>query len=149
MVFDRDYLLRSLAERQRECSDDELRVLDRVLAGMEQGREQYGPLDLARNTRDWIREARAELRDYLFYFAAHEVAADHFERERRTAEFRRAIADGLDELREIEPEASVALALPRGASTQELAVCACGHPITMHTEQLGCLAGSCVCMEKP
>lgn len=131
MIFDRGYLARSLAERLQHCSYDELRVIDRVLAGIELGREQYGPLDLSRDTRLFRREGAMELRDYLFYAAAHEVAIDDADRERRTDEFRKAVSDGLYELRVAEPVASAELALPRVA-TDELRLCTCSHPESLH-----------------
>ena len=64
-----------IAARLPACSVDELRVIDYVLAGIEQGREDYGPLDLATNGRDWLQERAAEARDILFYTACYEVAA--------------------------------------------------------------------------
>jgi hypothetical protein len=76
MKFNRDETLRALAARSASCSDDELRVLDRVLAGIEQGRSAYGPLNVSRDARGWSREAAMELRDFLFYAAASEVARD-------------------------------------------------------------------------
>jgi hypothetical protein len=44
-------------------------VLDRVVAGLELGLRQYGPLDLAHDQRDFGAEASAELRDGLVYLA--------------------------------------------------------------------------------
>ena len=76
MKFDRDALLHTIATRLRECSDDELRVIDRVLVGIETGRIAYGPLNVNGDSRGWKREAAMELRDFLFYAAASEVARD-------------------------------------------------------------------------
>jgi hypothetical protein len=84
-MFDRGKLERSLIERLPACSDDELRVISRVLDGIEQGRADYGPLHVLRDVRDWRREATLELRDWLFYMAAHEVAADARATERQAA----------------------------------------------------------------
>jgi hypothetical protein len=44
-------------------------VLDRVVAGLELGLRQYGPLDLRSDPRDFANEASAELRDGLIYLA--------------------------------------------------------------------------------
>lgn len=70
----RDALGRSIGCRLLACSLDELRVIDEVLMGLERGRDEYGPLDLGRDDRDFEAEADAELRDCLFYLAAHRVA---------------------------------------------------------------------------
>lgn len=63
-----------IAARLPACSLDELRVIEYVLAGLEHGRAEYGPLDLASDERDWLRERAMECRDLLFYTAAHAVA---------------------------------------------------------------------------
>lgn len=140
MIFNRGYLERSLTERLAACSFDELRVLDRVLAGIEQGRDEYGPLDLTRDVRNWLREGRSELRDLLFYLAAHEVAADHHEREQRHEAFHREVSERLDELRAYAPA--------RSAPTEELSRCMCGHPQTLHANAAyECLIGDCSCAE--
>jgi len=64
----------SIAVRLAMCSPDELRVMDRVLAGLERGRDVYGPLDLSTDKRAWRDEGAAELRDLLVYLAAAEIA---------------------------------------------------------------------------
>jgi hypothetical protein len=113
MSFDREAMLLSLASRATACSDDELRVIDRVLAGIEQGRNTYGPLDVARDVRGWQREAAMELRDWLFYAAASEVARD---------------------ARDQESAPEVALS---EKTTRELALCSCGHPVSTHVAATG------------
>ena len=65
-----------IASRLPACSIDELRVLEYVLAGLEHGREEYGPLDLESDSRDRLRERAMECRDLLFYTAAYAVAED-------------------------------------------------------------------------
>lgn len=82
MTIARDALERSINARLLACSHDELRVIDRVLSGIELGRESYGPLDLSTDARLMKREAAMELRDFLFYAAAIEVARDDEDRER-------------------------------------------------------------------
>lgn len=144
MIFDRPHLERLIVQRLRACSFDELRVLARVLDGIERGREQYGPLDIERDVRDWRREGADEMRDWLFYCAAHEVAAEYDERERRTDRQRAEIEQGLDEMREVEPEQSIAI--PRTPCTDRLALCGCSHPKALHEyEALHCLIGACGC----
>jgi hypothetical protein len=69
------------AARLSACSRDELRVVDRVLSGLEQGRSVYGPLDISRDPRSFIAEAAQEARDLLVYLAAHEIAKEDAERE--------------------------------------------------------------------
>lgn len=86
----KDELIRSLSARLNECSHDELRVLAQVLAGIERGRADYGPLDLERDARDFADEAQQELRDALFYMAAGEVA----KRQRAIERIASTIEDG-------------------------------------------------------
>ena len=142
MIFDRSLLEAAIAARLSACSFDELRVIDRVLQGIEQGREQYGPLDVSRDIRDWRREGAQEMRDWLFYCAAHEVAAEQFARECRLERIEEQINAGLDEMREIEPEQSIAMP---AALTDELRICCCGHPESVHAAS-GCLIAQCACM---
>jgi hypothetical protein len=73
----RDALARTVASRLISLSEDELRVIDVItsrIIGL--GRNSYEPLDLARDERDWTKEAAEELADTLFYLAAREVAAN-------------------------------------------------------------------------
>lgn len=87
-------LARSICARVCDArrSFDELRVIDRVLQGIERGADEYGPLDIARDGRIWDREAEQELRDLLFYLAAQFIAARDIERDRIEAEHYEAIA---------------------------------------------------------
>lgn len=71
----KDEMVRSLASRLQVCSYDELRVVAQILAGIERGRADYGPLDLDKDDRDFDDEARQEIRDALFYLCCGEVAA--------------------------------------------------------------------------
>jgi hypothetical protein len=71
----RQALARGLALRLHRCSLDEARVVDRVLARLEIGRERYGELDLAK-PRDWRRERFEERLDALVYDVCEELAAE-------------------------------------------------------------------------
>jgi hypothetical protein len=73
----REALCRSICARlcDERRSEDELRVIDDVLAGLERGADQYGPLDLERDGRDWNEEAAQEARDLLAYQAMARVVA--------------------------------------------------------------------------
>lgn len=143
MIFDRSHIEGAVIRRVHACSYDELRVLDRVLDGIERGREVYGPLDLQKDGRDFRREGAMECRDYLFYACAHEVARDDYERDRRTDQFRRAIGDGLAELRGV--EAIESEHARRAAPTEDLELCCCGHPASVHAAR-GCLIDRCGCL---
>lgn len=94
----RDALTRSICARLHDDrrSIDELRVIDAVLLGLEQGAETYGALDLDRDGRNWTAEAAAECRDLLVYLAAHKVAEQQRHVER--------IESGLSELRDSKPQ---------------------------------------------
>jgi hypothetical protein len=70
-----------ILEHLGECSDDELRVMNAVLARLEIGRQRYGRLDLASDVRDWERELGEELLDASIYAAISRLA----ELRRRTA----------------------------------------------------------------
>lgn len=98
---------RSIARRLALCSRDELRVVDVILERiMKVGRESYAPLDLARDERDWDKEAAEELADTLFYLAARHVAATDRRLERMRCEAADELAStnpverGLAELRD-------------------------------------------------
>lgn len=66
----------ALWNRLVSCSRDELRVIDRVLQGLERGRAVYGPLNVNTDPRDFEREAAEEFRDALVYLSAAAVALD-------------------------------------------------------------------------
>ena len=57
-----------------ELYDDELEVLSEVAEALLKGQTDYGPFDLAKDPRDWVREALDEDRDWLAYRAAQIVA---------------------------------------------------------------------------
>ena len=56
------------------CSIDELAVIEYVLDGIELGRVQYGPLNLAADARNFREERAQEARDSLFYAACEYIA---------------------------------------------------------------------------
>lgn len=74
-------LLDSLKQRLCQCSEDELAVVDILLARLELGRERYGFLDLSK-PRDWDREEAEEWLDAAIYRACKTVA----QREREQCE---------------------------------------------------------------
>lgn len=65
-----------IAARIAEFSPDERRVLERIVQGIEKGREVYGPMDLANETRDLIAEADDECRDWLIYRAMQRIRSE-------------------------------------------------------------------------
>lgn len=104
----RDALERSIAASLLpRLSHDELRVLDVIGRRIiEVGRESYAPLDLARDERDWGREAAEEIADTLFYLACRDVAASDRRLERLRCEahdeIHARVTPGLRELRDAE-----------------------------------------------
>jgi hypothetical protein len=70
-------LIRWISSQLLSCSEDELRVLARMLERFVPAREDYGPLDVRRDRRDFGQEAADELADCLFYLCARDVAAQH------------------------------------------------------------------------
>jgi hypothetical protein len=84
----RDALVRSVCARLNDDrrSEDELRVVDDVLSGLERGAEMYGALNLATDLRDFREEAAQESRDLLVYNSAENVARQHRRRERIACE---------------------------------------------------------------
>lgn len=67
--------LRELRAWLRAASPDERAVLLFVARRLAHGRRQYGPLDLARDTRDWALELGEEAADALVYAACRAVRA--------------------------------------------------------------------------
>lgn len=65
--------LLSVRARLGTLNEDELEAFDVMLAKLEQGKRDHGPLDLASDPRDFPAEGREELRDWLWYHAFHEV----------------------------------------------------------------------------
>jgi hypothetical protein len=66
----------TIAERLTRCNDDERKVMERVLQGIEKGRAVYGPLNLASDRRDLVSEADDEVRDFAAYVAMQRVLND-------------------------------------------------------------------------
>lgn len=56
-----------------ELGEDEVRVLARIAGRLLLGAEIYGRLDVARDTRDFAKEAREEIEDSLVYFACQHL----------------------------------------------------------------------------
>jgi hypothetical protein len=86
----RDALERSIRSRLGPLSHDELRVMDKVLEGLEAGVEPYGRLDLSSDRRDLRNERAQETRDWITYTMMIEVAADARRRD-RIARFKSAV----------------------------------------------------------
>lgn len=67
-------------QRIRALNEDEIAVLAEVLhfalEGLEKGRHRYGPLVLEYDKRDFLQEAREELRDGGIYLAAAKLKAE-------------------------------------------------------------------------
>lgn len=63
----------AIQNRIAALNPDELAVLesalDDLLTGLERGRENYGPLWLHNDPRDFLAEAREEQRDQMLYLA--------------------------------------------------------------------------------
>lgn len=65
-----DFARAELSGIARALGHDEVRVLARIAVRLRDGREVYGPLDLATDTREFrATEAREELEDALVYLA--------------------------------------------------------------------------------
>jgi hypothetical protein len=58
-----------IASRMESFSPDEKRVIERIVQGIERGRDVYGPMDLASDRRELEAEAADEARDWLVYRA--------------------------------------------------------------------------------
>jgi hypothetical protein len=76
-------LQRSLCARlcDERRSVDELRVIDWVLSGLEEGADQYGPLHVVSDERNFPRERAREGRDSLFYAACEALKKINVEEE--------------------------------------------------------------------
>jgi hypothetical protein len=77
-------LRRDMLRRLMFCNLDELRVLDMQLTRLELGRDQYGPLDLAKH-RDWPKEEAEEHIDAAFYRSCA-ILVDRDQRSEQLAE---------------------------------------------------------------
>lgn len=83
----RDALERSIASRLPLLSHDELRVFDVQLERMLKiGRQNYSPLELTNDRRDWNTEISDEMSDALFYMCARTVADNDKRREQLARE---------------------------------------------------------------
>lgn len=60
---------KDLCEAARDLGDDELRVLALIASRLRMGKSQYGDLDLARDGRDFRKEACEEFLDATVYLA--------------------------------------------------------------------------------
>lgn len=91
-------LARSISARVHALADagDELRVIDGFLLRLELGRDRHGVLDLRRDRRDWAHEGDEEVADWAVYRALDRTS-------KRLTQID-AIEQGLDELREAEPD---------------------------------------------
>lgn len=56
-----------LGEAVAALNADELRVLTRIAVRLRKGRDTYGPLVMATDERNWIRELLEELNDAVVY----------------------------------------------------------------------------------
>lgn len=68
-MSDRQDIWLAISEACTELDRDELAVVAEVCRRMVAGKAQYGTLDLARDERDFIGEARYEVADLLAYVA--------------------------------------------------------------------------------
>ncbi len=71
--------LLSVRARLGSLNADELEAFDVLLAKLEQGKRDHGPLNLSADGRDFIEEGRQELRDWLWYAAFREVQGRRIE----------------------------------------------------------------------
>jgi len=65
-----------------EFNTDELRVLEYVKDGLRTGRDVYGPLEVGLDKRDFLEEARQELRDAIVYMSCELQRLDEMIAER-------------------------------------------------------------------
>lgn len=99
----RDALARSICSRISDSrrTVDELRVLDVIITRISGGGfEQYGGMDLARDQRDFGKEAADEFADALWYMAARVVSKTDERLERLRCETHDRIEPHLSELAE-------------------------------------------------
>lgn len=60
-----------LASLAGSMGDDECRILVRVARRLKFGEGRYGPLNLAKDRRDFMKEAAEEVLDWLVYVEGH------------------------------------------------------------------------------
>jgi hypothetical protein len=89
-------LARCIAGRLALCSEDELKVVDDLLARLEKGRDAYGPLDLSRDDRDWHREELEEQLDAALYRSFARIR-------RRDEQLERLRCEAADEIAATDP----------------------------------------------
>ena len=68
-VSERDRALIALVGECRGLGEGEVRVLEAIAKRLRMGRDQYGALRPAADSRDWKREATEELLDGCVYLA--------------------------------------------------------------------------------
>lgn len=66
--------LRGLMITAAALGRDELRVLYAIAERLRMGRDQYGPLDIERDPRDWDHEGGEEAADLLVYRTIAKIA---------------------------------------------------------------------------
>lgn len=102
----RDAIARSLCARISDDrrTIDELRVLDVIVQRISGGGfEQYGGMVIAKDSRDFRKEASDEFADALWYMAAHVVSKTDERLERLQCETHDAVEPHLAELAENAP----------------------------------------------
>lgn len=65
---------KDLCETARTLGDDEVRVLALIATRLRTGAKQYGALAIARDQRDWAKEAAEEYLDATVYLAIAAIA---------------------------------------------------------------------------
>jgi len=70
-----DLLQQDLVRRLALASFDERRVVERILARLELGRQRYGELDISK-PREWRRELSEELLDAVIYDTIEAIRAE-------------------------------------------------------------------------
>ncbi len=69
VMDEREQLTAIISEHLGECSVDELRAVNVLLARLEIGRRKYGALDISTDPRDWNLEADEEIADLSIYLS--------------------------------------------------------------------------------
>lgn len=102
--FDREArctaIRRSIAALGNALGLDELRVIEAMAERLVRHRVEYGELDVARDTRDWIAEAADEHRDAVFYMLVDQVV-------RNDQRLERLRCEAADELARMDPVAII------------------------------------------
>jgi len=66
-------LVRCIARRLAMAELDVVRIVDRILLRLEKGRDEYGPLNIAKSARNWREERAQEFEDVLVYTVIEEL----------------------------------------------------------------------------